>query len=217
VIRKRTRSGGAVLEGTLEPGISAYIDAEWLGGTEACEVAAMTVDLAGGLRFRGHTWQSPAGVGADQAALLAFSSFAQQAVDALTDRDREVVSVMGSGITAAEVRRLLDAARGSEAEADRPAAVIDTTGDPGVIIDATRRLADRGALILAGECLGRRTDINLYSDVHVRGLRVVGLGPLLSRDPAPGDPAERPDAGDSLAVVCFGEVLPTAMWYRVEA
>jgi hypothetical protein len=92
----------------------------------------------------------------------------------------------------------------------------DTTGDPDAIADATRRLADGGVLVLAGESAGRRTDINLYPDVHVRGLRVVGAGPLLAQGPPSEASVEWRDQGDSPAVVSLGEPLPSATWYRVE-
>ena len=60
---------------------------------------------------------------------------------------------------------------------------MDTTGDPEVIRDSTRRLSAFGILVLVGEVLGRRLDIDLYPDVHQRGLRIVGVAPPLA-DPS---------------------------------
>jgi hypothetical protein len=216
VIRIRRHSGVSLLEGALEPGLRGYMDAEWLGATQGDEVPVMTVDPEGALRFGRHTWSALAGADADRAAYLAFSTLARRAVDALPEPGPGVVGVTGTGIVAAEVRRLLGAAAASGPEAGRPEAVIDTTGDPDAIADATRRLADGGVLVLAGESGGRRTDINLYPNVHVRGLWVVGAGPLLSQSPAAGDSNEGRDPGDSLAAVSFGKPLPSAKWYRIE-
>lgn len=215
MIRVRLESGSLVLEGGLEPGVVAYIDTEWLAGDDGGDAPAMTVDGAGVFQFGGHSWEAPQGLDPDAAALLAFSSFAQDAVTVLTDPDPDVTTVTGNGIAAAEIRRALGATSAAAAP-DRPRAVIDTTGNPAAIRDAAHRLAGGGVLVLAGEPSGRRTDLNLYPDVHLRGLEVVGVGPLLSRLPSSEGLDPRPGTPESPQPASIGQRLPSAAWYRVE-
>lgn len=168
-----------------------YFDAEWLRATGADPVV---VEEDGTVRFRSRTIRAPAEADPDLTALRAFASLAAAAARCLEPDVTAHVEVTGDGVVAELVRRAIDGSGGDGA----PTAVIDTTGDPEVILDATRRLRSLGVLILAGESLGRTMDIDLYPDVHARGLRVVGVGPLLSHPlperapeglPAPGSGA----------------------------
>jgi hypothetical protein len=85
------------------------------------------------------------------------------------------VEVTGSDALADAIRQALPRARPEPN--DRPSAVIETTGDPQMIEEPTRRLADEGILVLAGEPSEPAVELNLYPDVHGRGLWVVGVGP----------------------------------------
>jgi hypothetical protein len=74
-----------------------------------------------------------------------------------------------------------------------------------------------GVLVLAGEPGDRALRLDLYPDVHLRGLQVVGVPPTRP-DVLPSDlgaaaadylEVERPTA------VRAGEPLPRASWYRL--
>lgn len=89
-----------------------------------------------------------------------------------------VVEVTGDGGLAGEIR----AAIGTGADPGpssrdggpaRPACIVETTGRPEVIRQALARLAELGLLVLAGPPSVLALD--LYPDVHVRGLRLVGV------------------------------------------
>ncbi|HEV2787171.1 MAG TPA: hypothetical protein VGV67_12315 [Solirubrobacteraceae bacterium] len=85
------------------------------------------------------------------------------------------VEVTGDGELAAALRSRLGsrAARGPDA----PQAAIDTTGDVATIADTLARLADLGTLVLAGPPPAAPVALDLYADVHVRGLTIVGVAP----------------------------------------
>lgn len=55
-----------------------------------------------------------------------------------------------------------------------PTLIVERSGRPEAILAATRRLADGGRLVLAGDTPDGRLDIDLYPDVHRRGLTLVG-------------------------------------------
>jgi threonine dehydrogenase-like Zn-dependent dehydrogenase len=86
------------------------------------------------------------------------------------------VEVTGAGPLAAEARRLLAAdGRLAPDGHEAPDAIVETTGDPAVIVAATERVAAMGTIALAGEPQGPLR-LDVYKDVHVRGLRLVGIG-----------------------------------------
>ena len=90
-----------------------------------------------------------------------------------------------------------------------------------MIVDATRRIADLGTVVLLGESLGRRAEMNLYPDVHVRGLTLVGVAPPLQHAGSvfAGTNVGGPEVESSqklLVPVSSGAPLrPDAPWYRV--
>jgi threonine dehydrogenase-like Zn-dependent dehydrogenase len=101
------------------------------------------------------------------------------------------VAALPAGIGPVEVlgeTGLADAVRVRLAETQgprggRPAAVIDTTGEPRHIEAALRRVADLGTVVLAGPLPSGPVQLDLYADLHVRGLTVIGV-------PSPGEGAE---------------------------
>jgi threonine dehydrogenase-like Zn-dependent dehydrogenase len=119
------------------------------------------------------------------------------------------VEVTGDGLVAAEARRLLEEEGRLAAGDDPPDAIVETTGDPAAIAAATARVADMGTVALAGEPLGRTLSLDVYTDVHVRGLRLVGIG--------------RPEAGSDVAAPrdCLATLedgtggSASARWHRV--
>jgi threonine dehydrogenase-like Zn-dependent dehydrogenase len=98
---------------------------------------------------------------------------AAAAIAALAPSD-EPVEVLGESALARAVRSRLGARVGGDT---RPAAVVDTTGDPRVIQHAMERVADLGTVVLAGPPPGEAVALDLYADLHVRGLTVIGIEP----------------------------------------
>ena len=85
-----------------------------------------------------------------------------------------------------------------------------------MIVDATRRVADLGTIVLVGEALGRTADMNLYADVHVRGLTLVGVSPPLQHGEFPKAQAD----DDYLLEACRASLIlrsQTGCWYPAPA
>ena len=180
---------------------AAYVDAEWTAAGADPVAALVVVDAESDDR-------------ADRAAARALLCLAARAA-------REVggarpVDVVGGGFVAGAVRALLGAA--DTGDGTRPAAVVDTTGDPERIREALSRLDDLGTLVLAGELAEGALELDLYPDVHVRGLRIVGV-PLdpegsLGADELPAA-ALAYAAGVPPVAAATGAPLPPAAWYRL--
>ena len=142
---------------------AAYADADWLGPSGE-PAAALVVDGDGD---------------GERAAALVLLDLASRAAAEVAGAAR--VEVVGSGFVAGAVSALVGAG------GDGPlAAIVDTSGDPERIRAALGRLDDLGTLVLAGEPLGRPLELDLYPDVHVRGLRMVGV-PLRTEVPREAD------------------------------
>jgi len=135
----------------------------------------------------------------DSIAAAALHAVAAEAV-ARVPEGSGPVEVLGQGLVAAEARRLLPAGTGN---GDRPRCVIDATGDPEKIVAALGELDDLGTLVAAGPLGARSFPINLYQDIHLRGLKVVGVAPPLANGRLP-EPADAPPLG-------------TGQWFRTEA
>lgn len=83
------------------------------------------------------------------------------------------VEVLGDGPLARALRARLKSRAGGAGR--RPVAVIETTGDVRVVQDALRRVADLGTVVLAGPPPPDPVALDLYADLHVRGLTLVGI------------------------------------------
>lgn len=180
-----------VFRGDVPRGSAAYVDREWLpvGGSGA--VPALVV----------------ASHDPDATAAAALLTVAQDAAAAAKPGS---VDVVGAGMLAQLVRLVTDGA------SERPHAIVDTTGDPAAIASALERVADLGTVVLAGESLGRRADLDLYCSVHVRGLTLVGIaGPVAAGAPAT-DTAMLAECRRALVPARFGEPAPSGgAWYRI--
>jgi hypothetical protein len=207
VIGATAVGGRVVVSAMLAPGELAYADADWLVAGAPGPVPAL-VASGRDLRF-GSVVRALAG-DPDAAAFAALAAVGAEAARVALAAGPGRVEVLGSGLIAAEARRALGERCAPAGEAGRPAAVVDATGDPAAIRDALARVADMGTLVLAGEALGRGFPLNLYPDVHVRGLRLVGVGPPRAAVPEPGR-SEPP------AAVSAGAALPPARWYRISS
>lgn len=84
-----------------------------------------------------------------------------------------LVEVVGTGTLADEVRRLLrDRVRLPRPD-ERPTAIIETTGEPAELEAALQRVDDLGTVVLAGPLPSQPLALDLYADLHVRGLTLV--------------------------------------------
>jgi hypothetical protein len=201
----------------LPPGTVSYVDRDWL--TEAGNpVPALSFTPDGEVSWRGcQLGRLAADTDPTTVAAGALLRVACDAAAAATGRLRGAVEVVGAGLVAAHVRRLLgDGARHSGGS---PGAVVDTTGDPEVIRSALDRVSDLGMMVLAGESAGPALDLDLYSSVHRRGLVVVGVAsPLHGFDVvAESDLDEEALAAcrKELAEVSSGAPVPgDSLWYR---
>jgi threonine dehydrogenase-like Zn-dependent dehydrogenase len=100
-----------------------------------------------------------------------------KAAVALLADDKGLVEVLGAGAFADEVRRLLaDRARPASEHA-RPSAIIETTGEADAVAAALQRVADLGTVVLVGPLPSEPLALDLYTDLHVRGLTLVGVSP----------------------------------------
>jgi hypothetical protein len=213
VIRAEVEAGGVVLRADLLPGSLAYVDRDWLPTTSG-PVPSIVVTQNGRMAWcDGPTAQKPEHVDRDTAAALVLLSVAREAATVAEGLDP--VAVTGIGLVARLVRALMDDSMRSE----RPGAVVETTGQPAVIADAVGRVADLGTVVLVGES-PRAIDLDLYADVHVRGLTLVGVAPPLQRstgDTQPGDGGLVTSSLESLGRVAAGTVVPDATWFRITA
>jgi hypothetical protein len=199
VIEAFTGPDGTALSTRLAPGTVAYIDADWLPPGRAGPVPGIVVED---------------GIDADERGVLPLVRLSRRAI-ALLDGATRSVRVEGVGLVAEMIRRSVADHGAASVRPTRPAAIVDVTGDPDRIIEATRLVGDLGTIVLAGESLGRRLDLDLYADVHSRGLTVRGIStPSDRRFPEmQGDKHSVPPP----AVVRARETIPPgALWYRVE-
>lgn len=81
------------------------------------------------------------------------------------------VEVCGDGPLAEALRARLPSAGDPGA---RPAAIIETSGDPDAIRRALARVDDLGTVVLAGPAPTDAVALDLYADLHVRGLTLAG-------------------------------------------
>lgn len=203
----------------LGSGETAYADAEWMPEGAGGPLPALVVG-AGGIRWCNEApVPLPERLDAAAAAALALLAVAREAVGAAAERPGRV-EVRGSGLVAHLVRKLAGERASHDPEPrGRPAVVVETTGDPAAVVEATRSVADLGLVVLAGEPAGRDLDLNLYSDVHVRGLEVVGAPrPLRGRlaDPEPHELSLLAETEPVLARLEPGEPAGAGgLWYAI--
>jgi threonine dehydrogenase-like Zn-dependent dehydrogenase len=181
--------------------MAAYLDADWLPSGEGGDVPALILGADD--------------AGADEAAGWALTQLAQHAAAAVGSADS--ATVLGTGTVARQIRRLL-AERGLEPpDESAPAVIVEATGKPGSLAGALAQVAPLGTVVVVGEYPQGVEAVDLYADLHGRGLTLVGLG-------RPAGPP-RPDARNvpeavraELVSVPAGASLPDgAGWYRLDA
>jgi len=217
VIRTLDLDGAIGLTGELPSGAVAFVDADWIASEPGQPVPAIVI-AGGTARF---ATGEPVPVESDlddrEAASRVLGRVAREAADAA--RELLPVEVWGTGAIATTVAALLGVTArlrgGDQPPEERPRAIVETTGDPEAISEATRRLADLGTLVLTGEPLGRALPLNLYPDVHSRGLVLVGVRPPLAATGTDAE-AERAPELPAPAPALLGSPLPEdARWLRV--
>jgi hypothetical protein len=206
ITASRRPDGELVLASSLPAGSTAFIDAEWIPSTGGT-VAALVVDSDNTItRPDGSVEHGSSDSSPDEQAAAALVALAARATGAA---GTSAVAVRGSGLLAEFVRQV-----GADAPPE-PAAVVDTTGDPDTIAAVLRDLPDLGTLVLAGETLDRPLDLNLYTDVHSRGLRLVGAAWTAAAGASESDVSL---LTDGLVDVEPGQALPPgALGYRLRA
>ena len=90
------------------------------------------------------------------------------------------VDVLGDGDLADSIRTRLGTRAAGEST---PVAVIETSGQLNAIADALKRVADLGTVVLAGPPPADAATLDLYADLHVRGLTLVGLATTTETPP----------------------------------
>jgi hypothetical protein len=144
----------------------SFVDAAWVSDGELRAVVVTDDEVSG---VDGALLLSRAGR-SEEPDVLAAATLEALAVAALAEVGTRSAEVIGDGVVADRLRSLV--ATGDPGHP--PAAIVDTTGDPERIEAATRRLADLGVLVLTVPPSGP-VALDMYPDVHVRGLEVVGV------------------------------------------
>ena len=218
-------AGDEVIEGmtrstAVPAGAVAYIDAEWISDESPELFGALIVRPGRDVRWRNGNPLPASHDDPDEVALLALLSFATEAA-ILARSAGGPAEVTGSGIVAWLIRRLIEGSIDSSAvlEAAQPPTIVDTTGEPEVVAASLERIEDLGTLVLAGEPRKGTFPLDVYPNLHVRGLSVVGVSRPLSGDVLPPSDAlasvmsvedfrsglatRRPDATETRAAMCY--------------
>ena len=204
---------GATIIG-LDEGVDvAFVDAEWLRASSGGRLRAIGVTADGVARWYDacggyEELDLPVGASTDTAGHGVLAGFAARARQIVAEAGG-TVEVIGTGAVAQAIAHAVGTTAGLRVES--PRTIVDTTGKADVLVDATQRLPELGTFVLAGPPPSANVTIDLYPDVHVRGLRLVGVG-----TPEVAAAADAPDVDDP-ARVRAGEPVPVgASWYRVE-
>lgn len=202
---------------TLPAGCVSFVDRDWTASI-GDPTPAISFSSDGDVLWCGQRRaRIAAGIETARAAAGALLAVAREAEAALPASVRPSVEVIGQGLVAACVRRLLEPV---ERDPATPRAVVDTTGDPDTIRRALERVAELGTVVVAGESAGRTFDLDMYSTIHGRGLVLVGIAPPLHGVEVLGSP-EASEADLAFCLGALAEGLPAtpgaadALWYRI--
>jgi hypothetical protein len=152
-------------------GATAYVDADWFGPDGELLEAVIVED--DGVHFL----TGPSAMAQGDRDLLGgavLERIATRVVEATRARNLVDVVVPGRGLLATQVRQLLGDGS-TDTSGGSPACIVDTTGSPEVVTDLLSSLENLGALVAAGPVAGRTFPLNVYSDIHARGLHVIGI------------------------------------------
>lgn len=209
MISARRSGGGVTFDGVLPEGTTAFVDADWVLGEDAGTTPAIFAD-AQGLRWQDAPAARAANPQAEAAASLEAVALGVRRV--LEGIPSGLVEVDGRGVIAQRVRSHIGAGA-VPSRGNRPAACVVATPGSDALAAAARRVADLGMIVLLGEAVGGTAAIDLYPEVHLRSLTLVGVAPPLTDGPsaAPGGGAELPLPLHAV----LGRTAAEAAWYRV--
>jgi hypothetical protein len=201
----------------LTPDSAAYIDADWL--TAGDDEVPTLIWRRGVLTWRDRDVPIPTDGDPDLHAATTLLAVAEDAVSSIgTDVGVGAgrVEVVGRGLVAGLIRMMLGVPSGAAPAS--PIAIVTTVADQDVLTACMSRLESLGTLVVVGESRGG-VDIDLYRDVHVRGLHLVGVAPPITSSPPSVTPSWFAGylASHPASVVAPGAPLPSASWYRVQA
>jgi threonine dehydrogenase-like Zn-dependent dehydrogenase len=123
----------------------------------------------------------PTGSAFRETALLPLAELAARTADVVRAGAGDAASVIGCGMFARLIEAALRCAGlekvtvASAPGADLASVVVDTTGDPAVVLSVFDRVPRRGRVVLVGASGGRTADVDFYRTVHQRGLEVTGV------------------------------------------
>ena len=174
----------------LPAGGTAYIDADWLLGSAPARVSSALVhDPERGMRWPGGEWcRSSFYEDPDVSAWWLFDALGRVAAAAVAGMGPVVVA--GHGLIAARVRCELVDAVSNGGDSIAPAAAIETSAQSLGLLAAASAVADLGTVVLAATPLTSNLAFDLYTDVHSRGLRVIGVPDPVEVVLPPACPAE---------------------------
>jgi hypothetical protein len=159
------------------------------------------------------SWWGDVRVDDPDAARLAATDVVHAAQRAAAVAGVADVTVVGDGILAALLRGMVAANVGS---GSAPVAVIDAAGTQRSIALALSMVAPGGLVVLAAEPEQPCLDVRTYGDIHVRGVRVVGV-PAADAPSGPVDDADVDWVLSRLVDTALGAPLVDGAWYRVSA
>lgn len=201
-----------VFRGDLEPGSEAYVDADWLVGRTGWAVPALVARGGSLIRSWDGATSTYTAATAQAGVTGVFWIVAEAAAVRARAADRPAVA--GAGVVAALVRHFLGLVDSPDTVGGD--LIIEPRSDRASLEESTGRVSDLGTVVLAGVADSAFT-FDLYPDVHVRGLRLVGLPLPLDLSPAAGFEPSLPPAIE-LATARLDEPIPDgASWYRITA
>lgn len=206
-------ASGVLFSYSLAEDEVAYIDGDWLPGS--CYDGPLRAIIVShtGLFWDGALVIAPnESFDFDSLGLAAFLSLARLAVTHVSVPSGQRIAVPGDGILARAVRQLLGAAATTEAS-ERPYACIVTSGQSDAIRQALAEVVDLGKVVLAAPAAASQISLDLYRDVHRRGLELEGLSLADAVATQLRLTQETPVIGPRSAP--SGIRVPRAPWYRL--
>lgn len=192
-----------VFQGELAVGIAAIVDGD-----------ALAPGYDGPVDYVPCPQSQPESIGAQRLAAAT-----ARVLDAIPQGQTGSVTVHGAGALAKLIRLALGPAPQASG-AQRPAVVIDVTGQQDTILEALRDVDDLGKVVLAGGCAIPEIQVDTYPDLHVRGIVLQGMPGFPDPNDRVADPGPLIDLAASLSQqmhpAFVGEPAPIGqLWYRV--
>lgn len=185
----------------LEQGTTLIVDADWLPPSRSGVVTPLVLRDGSAALDDGRT--APLTLPDDHiASAIALVGDVLGEIERLIDGSGHI-EVVGSGVVARSLRR--------SAIPGPSQTIVDGTGRTDSLRAALQRLPDRGLLVVAGESPDV-VDLDLYDDIHLRGLRLVVAPRIL--DAAHAQTSLRIDPPTEVRP---GDVLAGEAWYAIRS